>query len=165
MGPGDGPHPGSPGAAEAERRAGQYRDAGVPRGGYVLYESAGGPAELLLIATGSEVELALAGLKLLEREGRRGRLVSMPSWELFAAQPESYRAAVLPPGIAARLAVEAASPLGWERFVGLDGAVLGMDGFGASAPAEELAHHFGFTPERVASLAREIWARSAAREA
>ena len=147
-------------AETAERAA-----AGVPRGGYVLYESAGGPAELLLIATGSEVELALAGLKLLEREGRRGRLVSMPSWELFAAQPESYRAAVLPPGIAARLAVEAASPLGWERFVGLDGAVLGMDGFGASAPAEELAHHFGFTPERVASLAREIWARSAAREA
>ncbi len=137
-------------AETAERAA-----AGVPRGGYVLYESAGGPAELLLIATGSEVELALAGLKLLEREGRRGRLVSMPSWELFAAQPESYRAAVLPPGIAARLAVEAASPLGWERFVGLDGAVLGMDGFGASAPAEELARHFGFTPERVASLARE----------
>ncbi len=147
-------------AETAERAA-----AGVPRGGYVLYDSTGGPAELLLIATGSEVELAMAGLKLLEKEGRRGRLVSMPSWELFAEQPESYRAAVLPPGIVARLAVEAASPLGWERFVGLDGAVLGMDGFGASAPAEELARHFGFTPERVASRAREIWARSTAREA
>lgn len=147
-------------ADSAERAA-----AGVPRGGYVLHESAGGAAEILLVATGSEVELALAGLKLLEQEGRRVRLVSMPSWELFAEQPESYRASVLPRGIAARLAVEAASPLGWERFVGLAGGVLGMQGFGASAPAEDLAGHFGFTPESVASRAREIWNRSTAQQA
>ena len=147
-------------AASAERAA-----EGVPRGGYVLYESPGGAPQIVLIATGSEVELALAGAKLLEQEGRRARLVSMPSWELFAQQPESYRAAVLPPAISPRLAVEAASPLGWERFVGLAGGVLGMEGFGASAPAEDLARHFGFTAENVAARAREIWARPAARQA
>ncbi len=139
----------------AERAA-----AGVPRGGYVLYDSPGGAPELLLIATGSEVELALAGLKLLEQEGRRARLVSMPSWELFAGQSASYREAVLPSGIAARLAVEAASPLGWERFVGLAGEVLGMDTFGASAPAEDLARRFGFTPGNVAARARDLLTRT-----
>ncbi|MEO7795247.1 MAG: transketolase [Thermoanaerobaculia bacterium] len=143
--------------AESTERAAE----GVPRGGYVLYESPGAAAEILLIATGSEVELALAGAKILESEGRRVRLVSMPSWELFALQSQSYRESVLPGGIRARLAVEAASPLGWERFVGLDGGVLGMEGFGASAPAEELARHFAFTPEVVAARAREIWARAA----
>lgn len=146
-------------AASAERAA-----AGVRRGGYVLYDSPGGEAELLLIATGSEVALAMAGLKLLEQEGLRARLVSMPSWELFAQQDAEYRESVLPVRIAARLAVEAASPLGWERFVGLSGAVLGMTGFGASAPAEALAEHFGFTPEKVAARARKLLSRAGAGE-
>ncbi len=139
----------------AERAA-----AGVPRGGYVLYDSPGGAPQLLLIATGSEVELAKAGVQLLEAEGLRCRLVSMPSWELFAEQSPSYREAVLPAALRARLAVEAASPLGWERFVGLAGGVLGMNGFGASAPAEDLARHFGFTAEQVAARGREIWSES-----
>jgi len=147
-------------AASAERAA-----AGVARGAYVLYETPGGEPEILLLASGSEVELALAGLRLLEQDGRRGRLVSVPSWELFAQQDAEYRDTVLPARIRARLAVEAASPLGWERFVGLDGGILAMDGFGASAPAEDLATHFGFTPERVAARAREIWARSPVQQA
>ena len=84
----------------------------------------------------------------------------MPSWELFAGQSASYREAVLPSGIAARLAVEAASPLGWERFVGLAGEVLGMDTFGASAPAEDLARRFGFTPGNVAARARDLLTRT-----
>ena len=147
-------------AASAERAA-----AGVARGAYVLYETPGGEPEILLLASGSEVELALAGLRLLEQDGRRGRLVSVPSWELFAQQDAEYRETVLPARIRARLAVEAASPLGWERFVGLDGGILAMDGFGASAPAEDLATHFGFTPERVAARAREIWARSPVQQA
>ena len=135
---------------------------GVARGGYVLRETPGGAPEILLVATGSEVELARAAMEILEGEGRRVRLVSLPSWERFAAQPADYRAAVLPSSIPARLAIEAASPLGWERFVGLDGEIVGMAGFGASAPAEDLARHFGFTPENVASRARDLWARTAA---
>ena len=133
--------------------------AGVCCGGYVLYDSPGGAPQVLLIATGSEVSLAMHGLKLLEKKSLHVRLVSMPSWELFAQQPASYRESVLPSHLRARLAVEAASPLGWERFVGLDGAVLGMNGFGASAPAEDLAPRFGFTPEAVAAKALGLLAR------
>ncbi len=142
--------------ASAERAG-----AGVRRGGYVLYETPGGEPELLLIATGSEVSLAMAGLELLEAEGRRVRLVSLPSWELFAQQDAGYRESVLPAGIPTRLAVEAASPLGWERFVGLHGTILAMEGFGASAPAEDLARHFGFTPEVLAARARDLLSRAA----
>jgi transketolase len=144
--------------ASAERAA-----AGVARGAYVLYETPGGEPEILLLASGSEVELALAGLRLLEQEGRRGRVVSLPSWELFAEQSAEYRESVLPARIRARLAVEAASPLGWERFVGLDGDILALGSFGASAPAEDLATHFGFTAERVAARARALSARARTR--
>ncbi len=133
--------------------------AGVRRGGYVLYDTPGGAAELLLLATGSEVGLAMAGLKLLETKGLCVRLVSMPSWELFAEESASYRDSVLPPQIRTRLAIEAASPLGWERFVGLQGGVLGMRSFGASAPAEDLAHEFGFTAENVVARALDLLAR------
>ncbi|MEO8277532.1 MAG: transketolase [Thermoanaerobaculia bacterium] len=129
---------------------------GVARGGYVLHDSPGGAPQILLIATGSEVSLAMDGLKLLEKDGLRARLVSMPSWELFAAQTAAYRESVLPAGLTARLAVEAAAPQGWGRFVGLAGDILGMNGFGASAPAEQLAPHFGFTPENVAARARAL---------
>jgi transketolase len=147
--------------AETAARAG----AGVGRGGYVLYETAGGAAELLLLATGSEVSLAMDGLKLLEKRGLRVRLVSMPSWELFAEQSESYRESVLPAALGARLAIEAASPLGWERHVGPSGAVLGMHGFGASAPAEDLAPHFGFTAEKVVERALALLAQKRGSEA
>ena len=142
--------------ASAERAGG-----GVRRGGYVLHETPGGEPQLLLIATGSEVSLAMAGLQMLEAEGRRVRLVSLPSWELFAQQDAGYRESVLPARIPARLAVEAASPLGWERFVGLHGTILAMDGFGASAPAEDLARHFGFTPEVIAARARDLLSKAA----
>lgn len=137
----------------------EHAAAGVGRGGYVLHETPGGDAELLLLATGSEVSLAMAGVELLEAEGHRVRLVSLPSWELFAQQDAAYRETVLPARIAARLAIEAASPLGWERFVGLRGSILAMEGFGASAPAEDLARHFGFTPEAVAARARDLLAK------
>jgi len=143
--------------ATSERAA-----AGLARGAYVLHETAGGEPEILLLASGSEVELALAGLRLLEQEGRRGRVVSVPSWELFAEQSAAYRESVLPARVGARLAIEAASPLGWERFVGLEGDILAMGSFGASAPAEDLATHFGFTAERVAARARELAARAPA---
>jgi len=102
------------------------------------------------------------GLKLLENKGLHVRLVSMPSWELFALQSASYRETVLPSQIRPRLAVEAASPLGWERFVGFAGAVLGMNGFGASAPAEDLARQFGFTAEKVAERALDLVAQTGA---
>jgi len=143
--------------ASSERAA-----AGLARGAYVLHETSGGEPEILLLASGSEVELALAALRLLEQEGRRGRVVSVPSWELFAEQSAAYRESVLPARVRARLAIEAASPLGWERFVGLEGDILAMGSFGASAPAEDLATHFGFTAERVAARARELAARAPA---
>jgi transketolase len=132
-------------------------EAGVERGAYVLWESAPGAApELLLLATGSEVALALAAGRQVAAGGRGVRVVSMPSWELFAAQERAYRDEVLPPAARRRLAVEAGSPLGWHRWVGLDGDVLGMEGFGASGPAEALAGRFGFTPENVAARAAAL---------
>jgi transketolase len=140
-------------AADAERVA-----AGVPRGGYVLAEAEGGAPQLLLLATGSEVHLALAARQLLAADGVRARVISLPSWELFATQPQAYRDEVLPPGIAARLAIEAASPFGWERWVGPRGDVLGLDRFGESGPAEDVARALGFTPENAAARAREVLA-------
>ncbi len=129
------------------RDAGENRSA---RGAYVLAETAG-ERRITLLATGSEVTLALAARDLLAAEGIAAAVVSMPCWALFDAQEREYRAAVL--GRAPRLAVEAASPFGWERYVGEDGAIIGMTGFGASAPAEDLFRHFGFTPEHVAAAA------------
>jgi transketolase len=129
--------------------------AGVARGAYVLWESSSGSSpELLLLATGSEVSLALAAGRRLAGEGLAVRVVSVPSWELFAAQDEAYRLTVLPPGAGRRLALEAGSPLGWHRWVGEGGAVVGIDGFGASAPAEALAERYGFTVEAVVGRAR-----------
>ena len=126
---------------------------GLQRGGYVLWESDPSP-EVILLGTGSETHIALeAGHKLAD-EGVRARVVSLPSWELFDEQPEDYRESVLPRAVRARVAVEAATVLGWEHYVGLDGAVLGMRGFGASAPAPELYERFGITAERVADEAR-----------
>ncbi len=131
---------------------------GVRRGGYVLWDPPGGP-EAILIATGSEVHVALAAAQRLLGEGIRVRVVSLPSWELFEAQPPAYRESVLPRAIRARVGIEAASPFGWQRYVTDDGAMIAMDGFGASAPAERLFAEFHFTPERAAAAVRELLGR------
>jgi transketolase len=133
---------------------------GVARGAYVLQEppGAGGP-DTILIATGSEVPVALAAARLLEERGVRARVVSMPSWELFAAQPQSYRDEVLPPEIRARVAIEAAGAFGWSRWTTDDGAMIGMEGFGASAPGDRLFQEFKLTPERVAETAQRLVTR------
>ena len=121
--------------------------ADIAKGGYVLIDSAGAP-ECVLIATGSEVGLAVDAAKALAEQGRRVRVVSMPSTDLFDRQPKAYRDTVLPPGVP-RLAIEAGVRDGWWRYVGLDGAVIGMTSFGASAPAKQLFEHFGFTKDNV----------------
>ncbi|HKP64889.1 MAG TPA: transketolase [Polyangiales bacterium] len=121
-------------------------------GGYVLNLDASEP-DLILIASGSEVQLITEAEPQLRAAGVRTRLVSMPSWELFDQQSQAYRDSVLPPGVRARLAIEAGSTLGWERYVGLEGAVLGIDRFGASAPGATLFEHFGFTVQRVVESA------------
>ncbi|KIH77671.1 transketolase [Geoalkalibacter ferrihydriticus] len=132
---------------------------GVRRGGYVLAEEEG-DLQALLLATGAEVHVALAARELLQAEGVATRVVSLPCWEKFAEQAESYRRQVLPPSCRARVAIEAASPLGWERWVGTEGEVIGMRGFGASAPGAVLLEHFGFTPEAVGKRVKELLARS-----
>ncbi len=133
--------------------------AGVARGGYVLLDPPGGNAQAILIATGSEVHVALAAAKLLQADRVRVRVVSLPSWELFAAEPESYRNEVLPPKTRVRLGIEAASGFGWERWTTDGGAMLAMKGFGASAPADRLFEEFGFTPERAAGMVRQLLAQ------
>ncbi len=129
---------------------------GVPRGGYVLRDPEEGEAQVLLIATGSEVSLALEAQESLARDGIPTRVVSLPSWELFDAQDDAYRETVLPPALKRRLAIEAGSPLGWERYVGDSGEVLGVEGFGASAPCQELAKTYGFTVENVVSRSKAL---------
>ena len=133
--------------------------AGTARGAYVLIDAGEGLPELILIATGSEVSLALAAHRQLTGEGIRSRVVSMPSWELFEAQPAEYRLAVLPPAVRARVSVEAASPFGWERYVGPEGAILGVNRFGASAPGPEVMARYGFTVENVVATAKAVLAR------
>jgi len=130
---------------------------GLRRGGYVLADSDGDP-ELILIATGSEVSLAVDAYEELRSDGVRARVVSLPSWYLFDLQPAEYRESVLPEAVRARVAVEQASTLGWDRYVGPHGQIVGMHTFGASAPLKEVQRKFGFTPERVAKAARELLA-------
>ena len=120
---------------------------GVARGAYVLADPPAGDPEAILIATGSEVALAIDAQLSLADSGMPVRVVSMPSWELFEAQDSDYRDSVLPPSVVKRLAVEAGSPLGWERYTGSEGDILGIDGFGASAPYKQLAERYGFTVE------------------
>jgi transketolase len=129
--------------------------SGLARGGYVLADAPNGDPEVLLLATGSEVSLAISAHDLLGKEGIRSRVVSMPSWELFDDQPADYRNSVLPPSVTARVAVEQASTMGWHRYVGTNGRVIGMRTFGASAPLAELQKKFGFQPDLVAKAARE----------
>ncbi len=130
--------------------------SGVAKGAYVLADPPDGRPELILIATGTEVQLAVAAYEELTAEGVKARVVSMPCWELFDRQPAEYRASVLPPEVTARVAIEQASTLGWERYVGSAGAVVGMHTFGASAPLKDLLTKFGFTPDAVASTAKEL---------
>ncbi len=132
---------------------------GVERGAYILADPPGGKAQVILIATGSEVPVALGAKKLLAEHGVAARVVSMPSWEIFDRQPPAYRAGVLPPEIAGRVAVEAGSPLGWYKYVGTTGDVVGMTRFGASAPGKVNFEKFGFTPENVAARAMALLAR------
>jgi transketolase len=133
--------------------------AGVARGAYVMADTPGGAPEIILIASGSEVSLVVDAQEALASEGIRSRVVSMPSWDIFEDQPKSYRDSVLPPEVSARLAVEQGSVLGWERYVGAAGRVIGMTTFGASAPLKELQRKFGFEPERVVAVAKELLGR------
>jgi transketolase len=130
-------------------------DQKVRRGGYVLQDCQGQP-ELILIATGSEVALAMDAAKVLTDQGRKVRVVSMPCTTLFDAQDAAYREQVLPRAVAQRVAIEAASPDLWWRYVGTSGAVIGMHSFGASAPAKDLFKHFGFTVEKVVEVAQQV---------
>jgi len=137
--------------ATAERAA-----QGVARGAYVAADPRPGSPDLVLLATGSELEVALEASRRLEGEGLAARVVSMPSFELFAAQERAYRDAVLPPGATPRLAIEAGTPFGWHRWIGERGAILGLESFGASAPAADLARHFGITAEAALAAAKGL---------
>ena len=130
--------------------------SGVARGAYVLGDAPGGKPEVILIASGSEVSLAAGAHEQLLAEGIRSRVVSMPSWDLFEQQTRDYRDSVLPPNVPARVAIEQASTLGWERYVGGSGRIIGMKTFGASAPLKELQKKFGFEPDRIVDVVKEM---------
>lgn len=130
--------------------------SGLSKGAYILSEAQGGKPQIILMATGSEVSLAMDAQKKLAEEGVAARVVSMPSLELFNRQPEEYRQQVLPDDVTARLSIELGTGVGWERYVGAGGAALGIEHFGASAPYETILEHFGFTIESVTKLARLV---------
>ena len=129
--------------------------ASVQKGGYVLADAAGEP-EVILIGTGSELSLCVEAYEQLTADGIRARVVSMPSWELFDAQPADYRESVLPPTCRARVAVEAGIEQGWQKYVGCRGRFIGMSSFGASGPYKQLLEHFGFTVENIVKHAKEV---------
>jgi transketolase len=130
--------------------------SGVARGAYILADAPNGNPEVILIASGSEVSLAVQAHDKLLAEGIRARVVSMPSWDIFEHQTHQYRDSVLPQNVKARVAIEQASTLGWDRYVGRDGRVIGMHTFGASAPLKELQKKFGFEPDRVMEVVKEL---------
>ncbi|MGD0416504.1 MAG: transketolase [Terriglobales bacterium] len=130
--------------------------AGVARGAYILADASAGQPDIILMATGSEVYLCVDAYEKLKAEGIRARVVSMPSWDLFEHQEQSYRDEVLPPDVTARVAVEMASTFGWAQYAGAKGRIIGMRTFGASAPLKDLQKKFGFTPEAVLQAAREL---------
>ena len=132
--------------------------AGVARGAYVLADAPAGPPQVILIASGSEVSLAVDAHEALVAEGIRSRVVSMPSWDLFERQPQAYRDEVLPPAVTARVAIEQASTFGWERYIGTRGRAIGMQTFGASAPLKALQQQFGFEPSHVVAVAKQLLA-------
>jgi transketolase len=129
--------------------------AGLAKGGYVLADAAGGKPDVILIGTGSEVSLCVAAHEKLTAEGVKARVVSLPSWELFQQQPPEYRDAVIPPAVTARVTVEMGTVLGWERYAGPTGTMVGMRSFGASAPIKDLLKEFGFTPDAVYQAAKK----------
>ncbi len=137
------------------------KEPAVAKGAYILAEAEGGAPEVILIGTGSEVALCAKAQEKLKGYGVRARVVSMPSWELFAAQSEEYRESVLPRGMKKRVTVEAGATMGWERWAGDEGTVIGTDHFGASAPGAEVMKHFGFTAEHVTAAALRLVGRNA----
>jgi transketolase len=132
---------------------------GLRRGGYVLADPDDGDPEVILIATGSDVAIAVGAHEKLNAERIGSRVVSLPCWEIFERQEQSYQDEVLPPEITARVSVEEASTLGWDRFVGPEGARIGMHTFGSSAPLKDVQTKFGFTPDGVAETAKEVLGR------
>jgi transketolase len=142
-----------------DRAAGFGPAAGVAQGAYVLRDPSGGAPQAVIIGTGAEVHVALAAADALAADGVRARVVSMPSWELFAAQPQSYRDQVLPPALAARVSIEAGATFGWERWLGGGGAAIGVDKYGASAPAKVLFEKYGLTPAAVAGRVKSLLGR------
>jgi transketolase len=133
--------------------------AGVAKGAYIMADAPGGKPDVILIASGSEVQLIVDAYEKLTSEGTKARVVSMPSWDLFEHQDQDYREEVFPPDVKARVSVEQASTFGWAQYVGEDGIVIGMHTFGASAPLKELQKKFGFSPDKVVEAAREVIAR------
>ena len=129
---------------------------GVAHGAYVLADAPGAAPELILIASGSEVSLAATAHAKLTADGVRARVVSMPSWDIFESETQAYRDSVLPPAVTARIAIEQASTFGWERYVGAQGKVIGMQTFGASAPLKALQQEFGFTVDNVVTSAKAL---------
>jgi len=133
--------------------------SGLARGAYIMAEPPKGTPQIILIASGSEVSLAVQAYEALTSQEVRVRVVSMPSWDIFESQPQSYREEVLPPNVKARLAIEQGSVLGWDRYVGSEGRIIGMKTFGSSAPLKELQRKFGFEPDRVVAVAKELLGR------
>jgi transketolase len=134
--------------------------SGVAKGAYVLADAKPGAPEVILMGTGSEVSLCIEAYESLKAEGVAARVVSMPSWELFEKQDQAYRESVLPPAVKARVSVEAASALGWDRYAGAEGAIIGMHSFGSSAPIKDLMKKFGFTTEKVLAAAKDQMAKA-----
>ena len=132
---------------------------GVAKGAYILADAPGAKPDVILMASGSEVALCVDAYEKLKAEGIKARVVSMPSWDLFEHQDQDYREEVLLPEVRARVAVEQASTFGWAQYVGMDGIIIGMHTFGASAPLKELQKKFGFSPDKVAEAARRAIAR------
>ena len=130
--------------------------SGVAKGAYVLADAPGGKPDVILMATGSEVHLCVEAYEKLKVEGINARVVSMPSWEIFERQDAAYKQSVFPPNVTARVSVEMAATLGWDRYVGPKGKMLGMHTFGASAPLKDVLKKFGFVTDKVVATAKEV---------
>jgi len=130
--------------------------SGLAKGGYIVADAPGGKPAAILIATGSEVSLCISAYEKLTSEGVKVRVVSLPSWDIFEHQSREYRDTILPPNVTARVSVEQASTLGWERYVGPKGKIIGLKTFGASAPLKELQKKFGFEPDSVVGAVKEV---------